>query len=130
MFVDDSVACGFAFAEAMLARGHSVAITRDPAAALEKAILVRPDVIVVDLSFPTADGVDLARKLLENPCTQGIPVVAVSALDEDAERKRALAAGCAAYLAKPCSSDSISAAVDSALAPRARAPLASHAGAS
>ena len=81
-------------------RGCRVLTARDGALAVSKAIRYRPDVIVMDLVMPRLDGWAAARQLKNRRATARIPIIAVSAVLS--ARDSARAAGCDAYLAKPC----------------------------
>ena len=76
------------------------------AADAEQAIAVlrrgRVDLVPLDIGRPGMDGLELCRRVRADPALRAVPVVAVSALSPtaDAER-RARAAGCADFLAKP-----------------------------
>lgn len=61
-----------------------------------------PDVIISDVAMPTQDGLDLVRQVraLDGP-TSNVPMVALTAFTSDDDRRRILAAGFNAYLAKP-----------------------------
>jgi len=61
----------------------------------------RPQIILLDLSLPGMNGLDLARKLKLDPATRAIPIVAVTAYPDRWSRVEALRAGCDAYLVKP-----------------------------
>jgi two-component system cell cycle response regulator DivK len=74
---------------------------------LQLAASERPQVILVDVQLPDMDGYQLTRCLKADPATADIPVVAVTAHALTGEESRARAAGCAAYLAKPVSRDSL-----------------------
>ncbi len=58
-----------------------------------------PDVILLDLAMPGVTGYDVLARLREDAPTRDIPVVAFTAMDEDAERLRT--AGFRARIAKP-----------------------------
>jgi len=58
----------------------------------------RPDLVVLDLGLPDADGVDFIRELR---AWSAIPVIVLSARTEEAEKVRALDAGADDYLTKP-----------------------------
>jgi len=66
-----------------------LAIARTAAQALEMALRDRPDLLVVDMHLPDADGLELARRCDAEPATAAIPRVALSA---DATQARRLAA--------------------------------------
>ncbi len=64
-----------------------------------------PDVILMDLRLPDLDGTEAARRLLVEPRTSHIPVVAVTALPLDARDEWLVDAGFAGYIVKPIDTD-------------------------
>ncbi len=82
--------------------GYTVMEAGDGPTALDTASKVRPDLVVLDMTLPGMDGVEVARRLKATPMLAAIPVVALSALTQQTVRERALAAGCERYLTKPC----------------------------
>ena len=60
-----------------------------------------PDLILMDILLPDADGLELTRRLKQDPPTSGLPVIALSAYAMPADEERARAAGCDDYLSKP-----------------------------
>jgi len=58
-----------------------------------------PDLILLDVMLPDFNGVEVVQRLRQNPQTQAIPIVAVTALAED--REHLLSAGCDDYISKP-----------------------------
>lgn len=61
-----------------------------------------PDAVVMDLRLPSADGWTLTRELKAHPRTRHVLVVVVSASVLPADVARAQAAGCDAFVPKPC----------------------------
>lgn len=90
----------------------------DAAAALARMDGRVPDLVLLDVLLPGADGFALGRRLRADPRLRRVPVVAVTALgrQDDAEA-RARAAGCDGYLPKPVDLDDLLAAVRSWLRP-------------
>ncbi len=62
----------------------------------------RPDAIVLGPVLRGVDGMRALEVLKQDPATAGIPVVVLSSVGGDEHERRARAAGCAAYLLKPC----------------------------
>ena len=62
-----------------------------------------PDLILLDMTIPGMDGWQLAHQLKEDPLTQHIPIIALTAHTLPGDRKRALDAGCDGYISKPIS---------------------------
>lgn len=60
-----------------------------------------PDVVLMDMNLPGADGLDLVAELRERPGWAAVPVVALTALAMRGDRERILSAGCNGYIAKP-----------------------------
>jgi len=68
---------------------------------LEVAVRERPDLILLDINLPGMDGYEALERLREDPVTQSIPVIAVTANAMVRDVERGMAAGFFAYLAKP-----------------------------
>jgi CheY-like chemotaxis protein len=82
--------------------GYIVLEAADGREALDVAGRLVPDLVLLDMTLPGMDGVEVARRMKANPLLSSVPVVALSALTHRAVRERALAAGCTQYLTKPC----------------------------
>ena len=81
--------------------GYDVTVARDGFEAVDCALQVHPDVIIMDLAMPGLDGFETTQRLKVLDGTRDIPVIALTAHGE-LPREWALTAGCAAYLKKPC----------------------------
>jgi CheY-like chemotaxis protein len=60
-----------------------------------------PDLILLDVMLPDFNGVEVVKRLKQNPQTKEIPIVAVTALARAEDRERLLLAGCNEYISKP-----------------------------
>lgn len=69
--------------------------------ALLLAQAYNPDLILLDVMLPDLNGVEVVRHLKQNPVTENIPVIAVTALARAEDRDRLLNAGCSEYITKP-----------------------------
>ncbi|MBL0371270.1 PleD family two-component system response regulator [Rhizobium sp. KVB221] len=68
---------------------------------LEICNKVQVDVILLDIMMPGIDGFEVCERLKANPKTSHIPVVMVTALDQQEDRIRGLKAGADDFLTKP-----------------------------
>src|ERR1700720_1087618 len=82
-------------------RGYEIVIAVDGEQGIAEAIRQLPDLIIMDMSLPVIDGWESTRRIKQQPETQGIPVLALTAHAMAGERDRALAAGCDDYDTKP-----------------------------
>jgi DNA-binding response OmpR family regulator len=69
--------------------------------AVGEALRVRPDVVLLDLMLPGADGLEVCRKLRER---LDVPIIMVTARTEEADRVMGLEGGADDYVSKPFSS--------------------------
>jgi len=83
--------------------------------ALEKLEYEQPDVIVLDMTLPGISGWDLVKKL-QRGIHQEIPVIALTGSSKVGDEQKALAAGCAAYIPKPCEPADVKHAIEETLA--------------
>jgi len=93
--------------------GYEVLLARDGQEALEKARETLPDVILLDILMPKADGFEVARQLKAYEDTRMIPIVMVTALDAPEDRVKALEAGTDDFLTKPIDKTELKARVHS-----------------
>jgi CheY-like chemotaxis protein len=86
------------------ARGYQVTAVSSGAKAIDVALTDAPDIVLLDLNLPGQyDGFDVCQRLRDEPTTRSVPVVIISAMDDDESRARATAAGATAYYTKPFS---------------------------
>jgi PAS domain S-box-containing protein len=69
--------------------------------ALEKAQMLQPDLILMDVVMPEMDGLEATRRLRQFPLLAHMPIIAVSASASDEDKKHYLAMKVNAFLAKP-----------------------------
>jgi len=82
--------------------GFQVHATACAAEGLRHACAHPPRAVVLGLAPQRARAMDTVRCFRDDPATARIPVLALSTVPRDEEREWMLDAGCAAYLAKPC----------------------------
>jgi two-component system cell cycle response regulator DivK len=81
--------------------GYQIIEAETGAQAIQKALSVSPHLILMDLDLPDMTGIEVTRKLKENPTTAPIPVIACSAWSMREWKEEALYAGMVDYLQKP-----------------------------
>lgn len=81
--------------------GHEVLQARNGKEAVDVAKQQHPDLILLDMMMPVMDGFQAANLLKGDAGTKDIPIVALTALAMEGDERRALEAGCDAYVSKP-----------------------------
>lgn len=80
---------------------YEVISAKDGQTGIDLALSTNPDLILMDLSLPVIDGWAVTYRLKQNPDSQDIPIIALTAHAMTGDRERALKAGCNDYIAKP-----------------------------
>lgn len=81
--------------------GHRYILAEDGEAALTMANQYQPDLVLLDIVMPKADGFDVCRKLKKGSTTNHIPVVMVSSKDQRSDKFWAERLGADDYVTKP-----------------------------
>ena len=81
--------------------GYQAIPARSGKEGVEKALQEKPDLILMDIMMPGMDGWEATRALRAKPETQGIPILAETALFRESDLKSCIEAGCNDYLVKP-----------------------------
>ncbi len=101
LLVDDHVALAGLTAKQLAALGYRVEAVHDAAAAIDRAAAIHPDAMIIDLSLPDMHGIDLARRLRQDPRLADCRLIAYTGHEEADEHVRARQAGFDAVLLKP-----------------------------
>jgi len=83
--------------------GFQVATAPDGGAALEKTRKKNFDLIILDLMLPGIQGIELCRILRNDPKTERVPIIMLTAKGDEADRIKGLETGADDYMAKPFS---------------------------
>jgi DNA-binding response OmpR family regulator len=84
--------------------GYAIVTTERGGSVVDLALQYHPELIVLDVAFPDADGRDLLQQIKRDARLSDIPVLMWSERDYDSDRRIALELGAADYLPK---SDSV-----------------------
>jgi CheY-like chemotaxis protein len=101
IIVDDHTAVRQLCRIGLEAAGLRVIEAADGTEAMERIRHDRPDLILLDIMMPRLTGWEVAAELLNEPSTNNIPIIFISALTGLHERKRASELGAFDYLTKP-----------------------------
>ncbi len=116
----------------LLVSGHQTHIVSDPALAVSTTTEGGTDLLIMELDLPVVSGIDIVRRLRQQPETRSLPILALSSNDTSGSRIEALRAGVDDYLAKPCDPEELMLRLDRLVGRRGVAPpplsgdLASH----
>jgi len=100
LIVEDDVTIRAALKRSLVELGYDVKSAAAGLSGLSIMVDEHPDVVLLDLGLPDIDGVDLLRMLR---AVSTVPVVVVTARDDEAEIIRTLDAGADDYVVKPFS---------------------------
>jgi two-component system, cell cycle response regulator DivK len=79
-------------------------------AAQARTLIARtiPDLVLMDIQLPDADGLEFTKELKADPATADIPVIALTAHAMPLHERAARAAGCVGFIAKPWTPEALS----------------------
>jgi signal transduction histidine kinase/ActR/RegA family two-component response regulator len=107
LVVDDKAVNRSLLAGLLVPLGFRVVEAADGQEALERAVAVRPDVVLMDLVMPVVDGFEATRRLRRTPGLEHVPIVALSASVFRVTQQESLTIGCDAFLPKPVDLDAL-----------------------
>lgn len=80
---------------------YKIAFAKDGLEAYNKVLMIKPDLIVLDVMMPEMDGIELCGRLRENFDTSHLPMILLTARAEIEDRIAGLKAGADSYIPKP-----------------------------
>ena len=123
LVVDDSVDNRDLTQILLESEGFEVRMAEDAMQALGLLRTYRPKLILMDVQLPGMDGLELTRRLRQDPSWQAVIIVALSAYAMAEEKANAMAAGCDGYITKPINTRTFACSVRQYLEPPARPQL-------
>ena len=115
LIVDDEFSIRLICSINFAASGWQCTEAVDGLDAIERVKVERPDVILLDVMMPRADGWTVAERLAEDEATRDIPIVFLTARAERRDREQAHRLGAVGYLTKPIDPIELPAVVDDIL---------------
>ena len=96
-------------------RGHEFMSAENAETGLEMAFEIRPDLILLDLGLPDADGQTLSVWMRNDPTLESIPIIVLTAWPEEVVRHTVEAYNLDGYLCKPFTLTELVQTIDQAL---------------
>ena len=84
-----------------LGDSHEILFAVSGKEALEIAAREIPDMIILDIIMPVMSGYEVLQNLKQDPFLKGIPVVFITALDQEDQETKGLTLGAVDYISKP-----------------------------
>ncbi|MGE0084609.1 MAG: response regulator [Desulfococcaceae bacterium] len=100
LVVDDSLSTREIEKSILESYGYTVSLAGDGIEGYEKARKNRYDLVITDVEMPKMDGFSLTQKLREEEDCRDIPIILVTSLDKEEDKKRGILAGADAYIVK------------------------------
>ena len=94
------------------AAGYEVRLAGNGTEALRIAEACPPDIVLLDLMMPEMDGLELTRRLREDPRTAGVAIIMVTAKSMSTDKLASFEAGADDFLVKPFVPDDLLARVE------------------
>lgn len=112
LVVEDDPAIGRLLRRSLNERGDVVTVATDGASGLSLALQEQPEIVLLDLGLPDLDGRQVLQMLR---AVSQVPVIVITAQDDDRTVVQALDAGADDYLVKPFGSDQLAARIRAVL---------------
>ncbi|MCX4241413.1 hybrid sensor histidine kinase/response regulator [Paraliomyxa miuraensis] len=116
LMVDDVPTNLKVLAKVLTRAGHRVRPALDGTAALESALALLPDLVLLDVNMPGMNGYEVCAAFKLDPRLCDIPIIFISAADEKLDKIKAFSAGAVDYVTKPFDADEVLARVRTHLA--------------
>src|ERR1700730_13190443 len=98
--VEDEAELAAAIAARLRSDGHGVTVAPDGPGAVETVTAAPPDVVVLDLTLPGFDGLEVCRRIQRD---RPVPVIMLTARGSETDRVVGLEVGADDYMCKPFS---------------------------
>lgn len=101
--------------EVLSGAGYEVLVVESGEIALERIDLMNPDLVILDVRLPGADGYTICRKLKAGESTAEIPVIMMTGMNDTEDMVTGFKAGAVDYLCKPVAAEEVLVRVDTHL---------------
>ena len=104
--IEDDPSIRAALERGLTERGHSVQTAATGISGLEAVLGERPDLVLLDLGLPDVDGLTVINMIR---AASAVPIIVITAVDDDPTMVRALDSGADDYVVKPFRLDQVTA---------------------
>ena len=101
LIVDDSPTERYYLTDILVKHGYSVSTAENGEEAMAKIRADKPELILMDVVMPGANGFQVTRSIARDPDMQDIPVIICSSKDQETDRIWGMRQGARDYLVKP-----------------------------
>ena len=101
LIVDDVEANRFILRDIISDMGYTPVLTENGAQALKMLPHIKPQLIILDIAMPGMDGYEVCERIKENPDTEEIPIIFISAYDDPEDIVKGFSLGGSDYITKP-----------------------------
>ncbi len=116
LLVDDEPTIRYLLRASLEGRGYHLIEAADGLSALQAAQRDRPDLILLDIALPGLSGLEVCRRLKEDPATAATSILLLTGYVQQTEREAADRLGARGCIAKPFSPAALVTQVEEALA--------------
>lgn len=101
LIVDDSPTERYYLTDILQKNGYEVATAESGEEALTRIRVEKPQLILMDVVMPGANGFQVTRSIARDPALQDVPVIICSSKNQETDRIWGLRQGAKDYLVKP-----------------------------
>jgi len=101
LIVDDEPSARDTLSGILFGRGYDLVFADNGMEALKKAGEIKPDLILLDIMMPDIDGFEVCRRLRQDVILAEVPIIMITALDDQASYIEGIEAGADDFISKP-----------------------------
>jgi CheY-like chemotaxis protein len=101
LVVDDKADAAKGLANLLRSYGHEARVANDAASAMQTALELVPEVVLLDIGLPVVNGYEVAKWFRQQPALNDVVLIAVTGYGRESDRQRSKEAGFDYHLVKP-----------------------------
>ncbi len=112
LIIDDEIVSRYTIEALLESENYTLVFAENGKQGLEKAEVMVPDLVLLDVMMPGMNGFEVCRHLRANPQLCALPVAMVTAWDDPVARQRCLDIGATEVICKPFSRNELQALIN------------------